>query len=590
VGPDRLARFFVRAGASYRASKSIREMIVFAAQNVLKDPPFTRLDLISCRNLLIYLNPDLQQRLLPVLHYALKPGGILMLGTSETVGESEDLFEPLDRKWRLFARLAGAPVAVPAAAFKAGDAGASRVMRRAVAASSSPGAAIEKALLERFAPPTAIVNERGDIAYLHGRTGSFLEPSSGEPKNNLYAMAREGLELELPALVRVASDQGREVARRGLSVRTNGDVAEVNLLASPILEPESIRGLIRVSFETTQKPAPGKKSRRRSGGRTKELELELQHTRETLQSTIEEQQSTNEELQSANEELQSTNEELQSANEELETSREELQSLNEELQTVNSELLLKNDALAHSNDDMQNLLQSTDIATLFLDTDLKIKRFTSQAREVINLIPGDMGRPLADLSTNIRYDRLAEDAARVLDTLVPQETEVQTTDGAWRLIRMLPYRTSQNVIDGVVITVIDIDRIKRAEALAASRAFAESIVHTVREPLVVLDPNLAVVTANHAFFDSFGFDAGRVTGRRLVDLPGGEFWALPELRTLLEEVASKGRVFEDFEVVHELPGIGPRRLLLNARRLEAGSGSVRHILLALEIQSATVAR
>ncbi len=587
VNAERLARFFARNAGGYRVSKSVREMIVFAVQNVLKDPPFTRLDLVSCRNLLIYLNPDIQHRLLPVLHYALKPGGILMLGTSETVGELEDVFEPLDRKWRLYERLPGPPGAGPVGGFNLESLGAQRVARRGAPA-ASPSAAIEKALLERFAPPTAIISERGDIAYLHGRTGNFLEPSSGEPQNNLFAMAREGLEYELPSLVRIASDQGREVTHRGIPVRTNGDFAQVDLVASPILEPESIRGLIRVSFEIGEKPAVEKKTRR--GGRAKELELELQHTRETLQSTIEEQQSTNEELQSANEELQSTNEELQSANEELETSREELQSLNEELQTVNSELMLKNEELAHANDDMQNLLQSTDIATLFLDTELRIKRFTSQAREVINLIPSDRGRPVGDLSINIRYDGLAQDAQRVLDTLVPHEVEVQTTDGEWRVIRTLPYRTSQNVIDGVVITVIDIDRIKRAEALASSRAFAESIVQTVREPLVVIDPDLAVVTANRAFFQSFGFDPDQVQGRRLVDLPGGEFWALPEFRTLLDAVVKEGQVFEDFEVQHELPGVGARHLLLNARRLEPGSGKTVHVLLALEVQDATISR
>ncbi len=587
VGAERLVRFFTRDGNSYRIDKSIREMVVFAVQNILSDPPFTRLDLLACRNLLIYLNPEIQQRLVPVLHYALKPGGILMLGTSETVGESEELFEAVDRKCRLYVRQKGGPTPPGAVGFNVDRVDGPRAGRHMSAATGSPASAIERALLDRFAPPTAIVNERGEIAYLHGRTGNYLEPSAGEPRNNLFTMAREGLEYELPALVRIAADQGREVARQGIQVRTNGDYTAVDLLAGPILEPESIRGLIRVSFRPVDKAAVKKKPRR-TGGQAKQLEQELAHTRETLQSTIEELQSTNEELQSANEELQSTNEELQSTNEELETSREELQSLNEELQTVNSELMLKNEELAHANDDMQNLLQSTDIATLFLDTDLRISRFTSQAREAIHLIPSDTGRPLADLTTNLRYDHLAEDAKRVLETLVPEELEAQTTDGAWRLIRILPYRTAQNVIDGVVITIVDIDRVKRAEALAASRALAESIVQTVREPLVVLDPDLAIITANRAFFRSFGFDAARVTGKRLVDLPGGEFWALPRLRRLLDEVVTGGRVFEDFEVEHKLPGIGRRRLLLNARRLESPSEAGVHVLLALEIQNVDV--
>ena len=432
--------------------------------------------------------------------------------------------------------------------------------------------AIEVALLERFAPPTAVVNERGDIAYLHGRTGAFLEPSSGEPRNNLFAMAREGLEHELPALVRMASDQAREVTRRRVHVRTNGDFADVDLLASPIQEPESVRGLIRVSFQRTEKPAVEKAQRR--GGRVKELEQELRQTHLTLQSTIEDEQSTNEELQSANEELQSTNEELQSANEELETSREELQSLNEELQTVNSELMLKNDELAQANDDMQNLLQSTDIATLFLDTDLKIKRYTSQLREVINADPRRRGSsprgsgdepPLRSARRGRRGGAPHADASRGRGA----DHRRRVAAGAH-----LPYRTSLNVIDGVVITVIDIDRIEaRGGAGSVARFCGEYRADGARAS----GRAGSGARGRHGqprIFENFGLDPEQVKGKRLVDL-GGSLWAKPELKELLKQVVSEGKVFEDFEVEHELPGVGRRHLLSERSQSRAGLGRFR---------------
>ena len=273
------------------------------------------------------------------------------------------------------------------------------------------------------------------------------------------------------------------------------------------------------------------------------------------------------------------NEELQSSNEELETSREELQSLNEELQTMNAEYETKLEQLSRAKDDMQNLLNSTEIATLFLDRDLKIQSFTTQARDVIRVIPSDIGRPVADFASHIRYDQLTEDAGRVLATLVPHEVEVQTKDGKWRLLRMLPYLTSQNVIDGVVVTFVDVDRLKRAELLAASRAFAQSIVQTVREPLVVIDASLRVVSVNRAFIELFELKEAGLAGRSLLDI-GGDFFTQPRLRALLAEVTAKGTPFQDFAVEHEWRGV-KHRILLNARRLESETATSGHILLAL---------
>jgi two-component system CheB/CheR fusion protein len=397
-------------------------------------------------------------------------------------------------------------------------------------------------------------------------------------------MAREGLEYELRSALRLAARDNREIERRGLQVRTDdGGQRTVNVIVKRIADPEAVRGLFRVSFEAPKDLESTEKPRRRSrrAARDPEVEQELERTRDTLKGTVEELETSNEDLKSTNEELQSMNEELQSANEELETSKEEMQSLNEELQTVNTEFQSKLEELSRANDDMQNLLNGTEIATLFLDRNLRIMRFTDQFQEIIRVTSTDVGRQVADFVSRVRYDRFAEDARRVLDTLAPREVEVQTNEGTWRLLRMLPYRTSQNVIDGVVVTVIDIDRVKRAELLAASRAFAQSIVHAVREPLVVLDEGLRIVSANPAFFRLFRLSEAEVASRSLFDV-GGDFFSIPQLRELLGEVITRGKAFQDIEVEHEFPDLGRRRILLNARRLESETATTGHVLLALE--------
>jgi two-component system, chemotaxis family, CheB/CheR fusion protein len=584
LAPGRLERFFTREGNRCRINKEIRGMVVFAIQNVIKDPPFTKLDLVSCRNLLIYLNADLQKRLVPVFHYALNPGGILLLGTSETTSNFEQLFEPIDRKWRIYERKPAGPNAVPPS-FPMSTPPRGRAAVPAPA-SVARGVAepVERVLLERFVPATVIANERGDIAYVYGRAGAYLEPNAGEPRPNLFAMAREGLEYELRSALRLAARDDREIERPGVQILTDdGGKRTVNVIVKRIADPEAVRGLFRVSFEATKDRAPAEKPRRRSGRRVRdpEMERELKDTRDTLKGTVEELETSNEDLKSSNEELQSMNEELQSANEELETSKEELQSLNEELQTVNAEFQTKLEELSRSNDDMRNLLNSTEIATLFLDRHLRIMRFTDQISEVISVTSTDVGRPVDDFASRVRYDKLTEDARRVLDTLAPHEVEVQTNEGRWRLLRMFPYRTSQNVIDGVVITFVDIDRVKRAELLAASRAFAQSIVHTVREPLVVLDEDFRIVSANPAFFRIFQLSEDDVSGRSLFDV-GGAFFPVPRLRERLGDVIAKGSTFQDMEIEHEFPDLGRRRILLNARRLESETGTTGHILLALE--------
>jgi len=431
VSPARLERYFVPHDAGYRIRTDIRDMAVFAVQNVIKDPPFTKLDFLSCRNLLIYLNSDLQKWLLPIFHYALKPGGLLILGSSETVGTFIDLFEAVDKRWKIYRRKeapAGAYILpeIPAQSASHGSTRTRHSAAGAVVPESPISRLVERLLLGSFAPPSVVVNDRGDVVYIHGRTGAYLEPTPGQPRHNVLEMAREGLKIDLAAALRHAVTQSQAVVRKNVRVKSNGGYTSINLTVSRIQEPETIRGLLLVTFT----PAPARrktkelKSTHDDTSRIAELERELLYSHESLQSTVEELETSNEELKSTNEELQSTNEELQSTNEELETSKEELQSLNEELTTVNAELQSKVDDLSQATDDMQNLLNSTDIATIFLDNDLTIKRFTSQATGLIKLRSTDVGRPIAELASNIEYESLLADCGQVLATLTPRETEV----------------------------------------------------------------------------------------------------------------------------------------------------------------------
>ncbi|MHB8762912.1 MAG: chemotaxis protein CheB [Deferrisomatales bacterium] len=474
VSPERLRRFFVKEGGAYRVAKELRDTVVFAPHNVITDPPFTKLDLLSCRNLLIYLTADVQKKLLPLFHYSLNPEGILFLGSAETAGGFPDLFSPIDPQAKLYRRrpstAAARAVEFPSSytPFEDGELGAVRGVPR------SPGGGLQElvdgVLLREFGPPCVLVDERGDLLYVHGRTGKYLEPAAGKANLNLFAMAREGLRHPLWSAVQKAHE-GREPVRcKGLRVKTNGTHQLVDVTVKPLEEPQALRGLLLVVFEEVA--APRRRSRSRLAhagggeappGRVEELERELRQSREYLQTTQEEMQTSQEELKSANEELQSTNEELQSTNEELTTSKEEMQSLNEELISVNTEMQAKIEELSRTSNDMKNLLNSTDIATLFLDNDLNVRRFTPQTTRIIKLIPGDVGRPVTDLVSHLDYPGLAEDAREVLETLVVRERDAAATEGRWFQVRVLPYRTYENRIDGVVITFTDITVAKRLE-------------------------------------------------------------------------------------------------------------------------------
>jgi two-component system CheB/CheR fusion protein len=508
ITPQRLARFFTPAsdGSGYRIHKGIRDMLVFSEQDLLKDPPFSRLDLLSCRNLLIYLGAALQKRLIPLFHYALKPGGMLFLGTSEGVGDFTDLFTVLDRKAKLYLRKPGfhsmqraALGRIPPALSSSGTAPIS------AAKTPFPGKLplrelIEQALLKELAPPSALVNRQGDILYLFGRTGMYLELASGEVAiNNILKMAREGLRHELASALHKAAGTQETVRALGLRVKTNGHFSTVNLSICPVTvgssaTPESSLYLVMLQEAPTQgaavpqptlplahagASADASEPDTDANARIAALTQELRAKDEYLQSTHEELETSNEELKSSNEEMQSVNEELQSTNEELETSKEELQSVNEELATVNSELQTKVTDLSRANNDMNNLLAGTGIATVFVDHNLRILRFTPSVTQIINMILSDVGRPVGHIVPNlVGYDHLVADAQAVLDTLVPKEVEVQTKAGNWYVMRIQPYRTLDNVIEGAVLSFVDITEIvKTRDALRkANQLFRLAVV------------------------------------------------------------------------------------------------------------------
>ncbi|MBK9516857.1 MAG: PAS domain-containing protein [Anaeromyxobacter sp.] len=590
VSPERLRRFFVAEGAGYRVKKEIREQVVFAVHDLLKDPPFTRLDLLSCRNVFIYLESALQSRLLDLFHYALRPGGVLFLSPAEGLGDRADLFTPLDRKWRLFRARRG--MASAGAVLTSGLAWVrhpgSETMRK-----TQPGDFAEmtrRLLLASYAPASVLTDREGTILFVHGDTGPYLRPAPGQPTLSVAEMAREGLQLEVRAALRRAGNTGKAVRRPGIPVRWHGATQTVDLTVRPVATPAGAPPLLLVTFQEARAAAPtkaaGAKGGRRAAGqdRSQELARALAATRESLQATIEEQQTSQEELQASNEELQSTNEEVQASNEELETAKEELQSVNEELTTVNAELQAKVEQLTGMQDDLKNLFEAISVATVFLDERLRVKRFSREACRLYRLAAGDVGRPLVDLKSNlVDHDLLAE-AQLVLDTLVPVEREVRTTAGAWYLARLVPYRTVDGVIRGVVLTFTDISGRVAAEAAArVERELAERVMASVREPLLVLDAGLRVVTASPSFHRAFGTTPPAVAGRHVYELAERR-WDLPALRELLERVLPHQESFEGFEVKAAFADGAPHTMRLDARRISGGAGAIELILLGFSLE------
>ncbi len=580
ISPERLARFFtVEPGSgAYRVNNVIRDMLVFSEQNVIKDPPFSRLDLISCRNLLIYMGGDLQKKIIPLFRYALNPGGFLFLGTSETVGEYSELFATVDRKLKLYQRkegFHGAPRAVlersspPAAA---SNVALPRPVAKKPFTEKLPLRELtEQAMLHQVAPTGALVNSQGDILYLHGRTGMYLEPAPGETGiTNILKMAREGLRRELTTALHTAAKTKEIVRHPGVRVKTNGDFTTVNLTIRPVaIRPELVEAAgpaamletplylvileeASASAEATAGQAhglvaangPDTETDTDVDARVAVLKQELRVKEEYLQTTKEELETTNEELKSSNEEMQSVNEELQSTNEELETSKEELQSVNEELATVNSELQTKVADLSRSNNDMNNLLAGTGIATVFVDHQLRILRFTPSATEIINLILSDVGRPVAHIVSNlVGYDRLVADTQAVLDTLVPKKVEVQTTENKWYSLRIQPYRTLNNVIEGAVITFVDITEIwqtRKALRKANDVLRLAVVVRDAQDAITLLDLDGRILAWNPGAVRMYGWSEAEAIKMNIRDL-------IPE--GLREEALAKVRQLSRAEIL-----------------------------------------
>jgi len=597
VTPERLDRFFAQDGATYRVTKVVRDCLVFAKQDVTKDPPFSKVDLISCRNLLIYMDGDLQQRLMLLFHYAINPDGYLFLGSSETLGESADLFAPVDKKWKLFQRrgtvtprtkLLAASMPMPDAALGRRTALMQPPLRLRVRDLA------EKALLDKHAPACVVVNAEGDVLYIHGHTGRYLEPPAGEPSGSIHKMAREGLRLELSSGMRKALTQKEPVRYERLRLRTSDGTALVNLIIEPMPGPDAVKGVLLVLFEdvpetqdTLNEAALEPIADREQ--RIADLDRELSAKEEYLRTTVEELETSNEELKSTNEEMQSSNEELQSTNEELETSREELQSVNEELVTVNSELQQKIEELSRANNDMNNMLSGTGIGTLFVDQKLRIQRFTPAVTEIMNLIPTDIGRLLGDIAQRLTGDTdVVSAATTVLDTLNTIETHVRTSDERVYVMRAQPYRTLDNVIEGAVLTFVEVTEQQRlqaaldetAKAVAEAGAFAQNVLDTVREPELVLDGELTVVTANKAFLATFQQVRDDIIGHPLSEVYDGA-WLNPDLVELLLEVLPAKKKLDDFKVGLTSGALGPRTITLNALEVLQTPGKRRLILLTV---------
>jgi two-component system, chemotaxis family, CheB/CheR fusion protein len=590
VSKERLNRFFVRHDGGYQIHKSVREMCVFAKQNVVRDPPFSNMDLISCRNLLIYFGPILQKRAIPTFYYALKPRGCLMLGPSESLGSFEDLFTLVDKKHKIYqkkrstARVAthfiGSEYTVP----RMEPAHSSKTM----AGGFDVDREVERALAQRFVPGSIVVNDEMEIVQFRGKVGPYLEPASGQPTFNLSKMVREDLQVDIrDALIR-AKKENRPVRKEGLRITSNAGIRDFDLEVIPLRGRSAGDRLYIIAFQDALRSAPSTAAGRRrlqkqteKGRASRELtrtQQEVENLRDQLHTLIDEHETTLEEFKSANAEILSANEELQSSNEELETTKEELQSSNEELSTLNEELQNSNAELTQANNDQLNLMTNVNLPVVMVGNDLRIRRFTPPAEKLLNLLPGDVGRRLGEIRSNIEPDDLEQVARTTIENAVFQEKEVRVKDGPWYLLRVRPYKTWEDKIEGAVLSFQDIDGLKRT--LEQTRTFTEALIENARESVLVLDEGLRVTLANRMFYQSFRVLPEETKGRLIYEL-GNRQWDISKLRELFQQITTRNSRIDGYEVRHKFQHLGPRHMILNARRIEP-QGGPQMILLSIE--------
>lgn len=593
IGPARLARFFSKVeGGGYRINAAVRERCAFAKHDVSSDPPFSKLDLVSCRNLMIYLGPPLQKRVLSTFQFALNEPGFLLLGRAESVAENNNLFLPLDKENKIFARTAAKsalplprprqhPLAIPVMSQGLRVLTPLDVVKRS-----------EALLLDEYAPAGVIVNERMEILHFRGRTSPYLEPAPGPPQHDLFKMARNGLIADL----RIAISQSQremDTVRRPSTCVDDRDVSHhCDIVVIPLSAPSESRDpLFIVLFEETKDAEPlGLKSDQdasvakhdlRADARIAQLEQTLNATKEHLQAIIEDHRSANEDLVATNEEFLSGNEELQSLNEELETAKEELQSTNEELSTLNDELQTRNTELDSVNSDLVNILGSVEVAIVIVDASRRIRRFTPKARPILSLLPSDVGRPIDDIRSTLLIEDLDEKIADVIETVTVREEEAQSRDGRWYRLQIRPYMTVDKRIDGAVLSIVDIDALKRALSAAMwVRDYARATVEAVQTPLMLLDAKLRVLSVNEAFRETYGVSRSETEGSGVYDIMKSA-WDFPELRSALLRVAQSGDPFQQLEAEREIPGHGKRWASLAGRSVITPNDE-RLVLLAVE--------
>ena len=586
VPDERLTRFFTKKDGTYKVAKQVREVVTFAEHNVISDPPYLKMDLISCRNLLIYIEPEIQKRVLNLFAFALKPMGYLFLGKSDTIIDDSKLFETISRNYRIFLRKNSAALPVGNLPLRFGTPiRPDRVEGRPAIKLSELN---HQVLLAHFNAAIVLVNEDGEILHFYGPTDRYLTHPFGDANLSLFDMFEKRYSPMLRLAVERVVRENNSAKLPALEITREGSVESLVVTIKAFVDPPSGKRLIAAIFEPAETPPKSsvvspRETDQREVDVLARLEADNKRLKEEIQATVESFQSSHEEFTAANEEVLAINEELQSTNEELETSKEELQSLNEELTTVNAQLSDKLEELNKTNDDLANFLKSSEVGTLFLDRELCIRRFTPSAIRLLNLISLDVGRPISHISNKLIEVDLIPIAKNVLETLAPCEGEVQTSDGVWYMLRCLPYRTLTDVIDGVVFTFTDISGLKRSqEAMMEARDYAENIIDTTRESLLVLDPELKVISANRAFYETFKTSPDATEQHLVYDLGNGQ-WNIPRLRELLEKIIPENVSFENFEVENNFADIGPKIISLNARRIDnKDKGSTRLVLVAIE--------